>query len=272
MPRHRKYLQVLTMFCKAGVNGYNPAMRPIFHALFGVVVLFSFNACQTTPGKQEPNVGPFDSQGRYVDAWADDETKWRPYTPKDVEVDPPRIASNEQPSPNSVPLPTGAVASTQVPPTYSGSGSSRTTTKATGNKPKIDTDRTAKTGSSKTKIDTDRTAKTGSSKTKGDTDRTAKTNSKTKGETDRSTAKTGSSKTKGDTDRTAKTSSKNPSGTAKTATKPKSAIVHHTVKSGDSLYSIAAKYGCSVTALKEANGISGSMIRDGKSLVIPARK
>ena len=245
------------MFCKAGVNGYNPAMRPIFHALFGVVVLFSFNACQTTPGKQEPNVGPFDSQGRYVDAWADDETKWRPYTPKDVEVDPPRIASNEQPSPNSVPLPTGAVASTQVPPTYSGSGSSRTTTKATGNKPKIDTDRTAKTGSSKTK---------------GDTDRTAKTNSKTKGETDRSTAKTGSSKTKGDTDRTAKTSSKNPSGTAKTATKPKSAIVHHTVKSGDSLYSIAAKYGCSVTALKEANGISGSMIRDGKSLVIPARK
>ncbi|MEI7956898.1 MAG: LysM peptidoglycan-binding domain-containing protein [Verrucomicrobiota bacterium] len=232
-------------------------MRPLLHALFGVVVLFSFNACQTTPGKQEPNLGPFDSQGRYVDAWADDPSKWRPYTPKDVEVDPPRIASNEQPSPNSVPLP-GPIASADVHPPHSGSGSPRTTTKVTSSKTKADTDRTAKTSSSKTKADTDRTtAKTGSSKTKVDTDRTSKT---------------GSSKTKGDTDRTAKTSSKNQSSTAKTVPKPKSAVVHHTVKPGDSLYSIAAKYGCSVNALKEANGISGSIIRDGKSLVIPARK
>ncbi len=246
------------MFCKADVSRYNPAMRPLFHALCGVVVLLSLNACQTTPGKQEPNVGPFDSQGRYVDAWADDESKWRPYTPKDVEGDPPKIASNEQPSPNSVPLLPGAVASAEVPP-HGGSGSPRTTTtKVTSIKTKADTDRTAKTGSSKTKGDTDRTAKTGSSKTKGDTDR--------------STAKTGSSKTKGDTDRTAKTSSKNPSSTAKTTTKPKSASVHHVVKSGDSLYSIAAKYGCSMNALKEANGISGSIIRDGRSLVIPAHK
>ena len=182
------------MFCKADVSRYNPAMRPLFHALCGVVVLLSLNACQTTPGKQEPNVGPFDSQGRYVDAWADDESKWRPYTPKDVEGDPPKIASNEQPSPNSVPLLPGAVASAEVPP-HGGSGSPRTTT--------------TKVTSIKTKADTDRTAKTGSSKTKGDTDR--------------STAKTGSSKTKGDTDRTAKTSSKNPSSTAKTTTKPKSA-------------------------------------------------
>ena len=202
-------------------------MRPLFHALCGVVVLLSLNACQTTPGKQEPNVGPFDSQGRYVDAWADDESKWRPYTPKDVEGDPPKIASNEQPSPNSVPLLPGAVASAEVPP-HGGSGSPRTTT--------------TKVTSIKSKADTDRTAKTGSSKTKGDTDRTAKT------------------------------SSKNPSSTAKTTTKPKSASVHHVVKSGDSLYSIAAKYGCSMNALKEANGISGSIIRDGRSLVIPAHK
>ena len=215
------------MFCKADVSRYNPAMRPLFHALCGVVVLLSLNACQTTPGKQEPNVGPFDSQGRYVDAWADDESKWRPYTPKDVEGDPPKIASNEQPSPNSVPLLPGAVASAEVPP-HGGSGSPRTTT--------------TKVTSIKTKADTDRTAKTGSSKTKGDTDRTAKT------------------------------SSKNPSSTAKTTTKPKSASVHHVVKSGDSLYSIAAKYGCSMNALKEANGISGSIIRDGRSLVIPAHK
>ena len=215
------------MFCKADVSRYNPAMRPLFHALCGVVVLLSLNACQTTPGKQEPNVGPFDSQGRYVDAWADDESKWRPYTPKDVEGDPPKIASNEQPSPNSVPLLPGAVASAEVPP-HGGSGSPRTTT--------------TKVTSIKTKADTDRTAKTGSSKTKGDTDRTAKT------------------------------SSKNPSSTAKTTTKPKIASVHHVVKSGDSLYSIAAKYGCSMNALKEANGISGSIIRDGRSLVIPAHK
>lgn len=41
------------------------------------------------------------------------------------------------------------------------------------------------------------------------------------------------------------------------------------VKRGDSLYSIANKFGVSVENLKNANGISGNLINIGQSLVIP---
>lgn len=60
---------------------------------------------------------------------------------------------------------------------------------------------------------------------------------------------------------------------AKAKPKPKPAsVVRYTVKSGDSLSSIASRNGTSVTALQNANGISGTMIHPGKSLVIPRRK
>jgi LysM repeat protein len=49
--------------------------------------------------------------------------------------------------------------------------------------------------------------------------------------------------------------------------KPKSS--RHTVRSGDNLFNIAKRYGTSVGAIQKANGISGSMIRPGQSLVIP---
>lgn len=49
--------------------------------------------------------------------------------------------------------------------------------------------------------------------------------------------------------------------------KPKT--TRHTVKSGDNLYNIAKRYGTSVGAIQRANGIKGSMIRPGQSLVIP---
>ena len=43
----------------------------------------------------------------------------------------------------------------------------------------------------------------------------------------------------------------------------------HTVRSGDSLYEIALRYGSSVSAIRQANGLSGSLIRPGQSLVVP---
>ncbi len=43
----------------------------------------------------------------------------------------------------------------------------------------------------------------------------------------------------------------------------------HTVRSGESLYSIARKYGSSVSAIRQANGLRGSLIRPGQSLVVP---
>ncbi len=43
----------------------------------------------------------------------------------------------------------------------------------------------------------------------------------------------------------------------------------HTVRSGDSLYVIARKYGSSVSAIRQANGLRGSLIRPGQNLIVP---
>lgn len=56
---------------------------------------------------------------------------------------------------------------------------------------------------------------------------------------------------------------------AKAATKPKS--VTYVVKKGDSLSAIASKTGASVSAIKAANKISGSIIRPGQALTIPKK-
>jgi membrane-bound lytic murein transglycosylase D len=43
----------------------------------------------------------------------------------------------------------------------------------------------------------------------------------------------------------------------------------HTVRRGDSLYSIARRYNSSVSAIRQANGLRGSLIRPGQTLVVP---
>ncbi len=43
----------------------------------------------------------------------------------------------------------------------------------------------------------------------------------------------------------------------------------HTVKKGDTLYSISRNYGTTVAALRQVNGISGSLIRIGERISIP---
>ncbi|MCI7781769.1 MAG: LysM peptidoglycan-binding domain-containing protein, partial [Parabacteroides sp.] len=76
---------------------------------------------------------------------------------------------------------------------------------------------------------------------------------------------------------TSTTKSTASSSTAKTAITTKAAIstngkefIAYTVKSGDSLYSIAKKYpGVSTKDLQQANGLKGSDIRPGQVLKIP---
>lgn len=58
------------------------------------------------------------------------------------------------------------------------------------------------------------------------------------------------------------------SGSKTTSTKSKPKIVHHKVKPGESLYSIADKYDCTVKDLKEWNRKSGSKLQIGDELVI----
>ena len=43
----------------------------------------------------------------------------------------------------------------------------------------------------------------------------------------------------------------------------------HTVRSGDNLYSIARRYGSTVSAIRQANGLRGSLIRPGQRLLVP---
>jgi membrane-bound lytic murein transglycosylase D len=43
----------------------------------------------------------------------------------------------------------------------------------------------------------------------------------------------------------------------------------HSVRSGESLYSIARKYGSSVSAIRQANALRGSLIRPGQELLVP---
>lgn len=55
----------------------------------------------------------------------------------------------------------------------------------------------------------------------------------------------------------------------KVVVKAKPKTIRHSVRSGENLYNIAKRYGTSVGAIQKANGIKGSMIRPGQSLVIP---
>lgn len=58
---------------------------------------------------------------------------------------------------------------------------------------------------------------------------------------------------------------------AKPKPKPKPIVTRYTVKKGDNLWTIANRNKTTVAAIQRANGISGSMIRPGQSLIIPKR-
>ncbi|HEY6915146.1 MAG TPA: LysM peptidoglycan-binding domain-containing protein, partial [Paludibacter sp.] len=53
---------------------------------------------------------------------------------------------------------------------------------------------------------------------------------------------------------------------------PKQKTIHHKVKSGESYYSIAHKYDCSVNDLKEWNRKSSTKIQPGDVIIIKAKK
>ncbi len=68
-----------------------------------------------------------------------------------------------------------------------------------------------------------------------------------------------------------KTTKKSKTTTAKKRTKTKSKSSIHNIKNGESLSTIARKYGVTVDAIKKANGMKNDNIRAGKTLKIPAK-
>ncbi len=171
-----------------------------------------------TTGKNPGGTGPFDKNGNYVEAWADNPSKWGKRNSSPIVDDVPAIASNEQPPSNAVPLsdskPVELVKSTSKPV--------RTAEVEVASRQKPKSNEIV--SRPKTKVSAE----------------TASTKSKSK-----------------------------PKVVAKT-TKPKpSSPSRYVVKKGDSLSLIASRNKTSVSALQRANGISGTLIQPGKSLVIP---
>lgn len=176
----------------------NPAIwLPTLSAL--VLVL---SGCSTDPSiANDPHgTGPFDSNGNYIEDWADDPSKWKKPGSRTQPDDLPLVAKNEQPPANATPL---APSHTSTP------------------KP------------------------------------TAKPAPVVVKSTPKPTAKP----------KPASTSKPKP----KPKPKPKATTTRYTVKKGDTLSGIASRHGSSVSKIRSANRISGSIIRPGQSLVIPKR-
>lgn len=180
-------------------------------------------------------LGPFDSRGNYVEAWADNPSQWKKGSSSSqqlADAQPDRAAATDIPvSPEFVKV--EEVPSNAVPYQQGGTTTTVVYKKPT---PEAATNRTV-----------------------------AKNTSKPSSTTTRSTTKPKPSST------VAKSTPK-PKATVKkelVKSKPKPKSSSHTVKSGDNLYNIAKRYGTSVAAIQKANGTKGAMIRPGQSLVIP---
>lgn len=99
------------MLCQMRGIPHTPAMRTsrILSLLSLPAISAILSSCGGNVGGFGNNpggTGPFDRNGNYVEAWADNPSKWgRKSSPPAVSDDvPPSIASNEQPPSNAVPL------------------------------------------------------------------------------------------------------------------------------------------------------------------------
>lgn len=223
------------MLCQATAFPHTRAMRTsrIFALLSLVVFSVILSSCGGmgggSIGKSPGGTGPFDRNGNYVEAWADNPSKWGKRNSAPVSEDVPSIASNEQPPSNAVPLsdsPPVKLASTPSKPTRSAE-----VEVASSNRKKPKSQEIASNDRAETKV-------------------ISKPKSKV--------TEASSSKTKPKSSATAKTTKPKSSGATR-----------YVVKKGDSLSLIASRNGTSVSALQRANGITGTLIQPGKSLVIP---
>lgn len=188
----------------------------LFLGLSAAIALVS--SCTTGGGGSNPDYGPFDSNGNYVEEWADNPSKWRrnPAPPPPVADNSSMMAGNDTPPKNLTPLPSPTSSSSQIE-------SARVTSAAPQTMPKPRTSTTT---------------------------------------TVRNTPKP------------------TPKPVARVTPKPKPkpravvakpASTRVTVKKGDTLYGLALRHKSSVSAIQKANGISGTNLKIGKTLVIPRK-
>lgn len=173
----------------------------------------------STAGTNPRGLGPFDSRGNYVEAWADSPSQWSKGASTQVaDAQPDRAAATDVPvSPEFVKVETVPYQETSTPVVYK--------------KPSVTKS-----------VETTRSVET--TKPKPRTTELASNTIKPKPVVKKPVAK-------------------------KPVAKAKPKSTRHAVKSGDNLYNIAKRYGTSVSAIQKANGVKGSSIRPGQSLVIP---
>ncbi len=87
-------------------------MKTVFMIPAACALALTLSSCGNGGGGSggpQAVTGPYDRHGNYVEAWADDPSKWRksggssPHERRSDEI--PEIAKNDQPPQNSVPLP-----------------------------------------------------------------------------------------------------------------------------------------------------------------------
>ncbi|MES2924490.1 MAG: LysM peptidoglycan-binding domain-containing protein [Verrucomicrobiota bacterium] len=207
-------------------------MKTVFLIPAICAISWSLSSCGNNgdgSGGSQSVTGPYDRNGNYVEAWADDPSKWRKSggspSPHEVKSDRlPEIAKNEQPPQNSNPLPPANVSKPA---------------------PVISQTRVINTRPAPVKSTEVVRAKSSAEKSEP-----VVVKAKPKPEA---------------------TKTKPKSAVVKAKPKPKPKTTRYVVKKGDSLSSIASRTGSSVSAIKSENGISGTLIRPGQSLVIPKR-
>lgn len=85
-----------------------------------------------------------------------------------------------------------------------------------------------------------------------------------------SATQTAAAETRTETAKSSGNSSKSSGSSSKTQAAASQPKVHN-IRSGETLSSIAAKYGVSIAEIKKANGMTGDALRAGKTLKIPAK-
>ncbi len=197
-------------FAKAAGCLIIPRMKTVLWISASCAFVLAFSSCANSGrgsgGTQLAGTGPFDKNGRYVEEWADNPSKWRKPgsapSPHESQSDNlPQIAQNEQPPQNSIPLPS---AGTSKPA------------------PVI----------SQTQV---------------------------------------ASKSKSTASKSEPVGIKSKPVVVKTKAKQKPQSTRYVVKNGDSLSAIASRTGSSISAIKSANRISGTLIHPGQSLTIPRK-
>lgn len=110
------------MFCQVRAILHHRHMKSVFWIATSCAFVLGLSSCGNSRNgsTQQAGTGPFDQNGRYIDEWADNPSKWRkgssspsPHELKTDEV--PEIAINEQPPQNSNPLLTSSGSTVSKP-------------------------------------------------------------------------------------------------------------------------------------------------------------